>query len=291
MTAQARRPAARARARRASASLAAGLAGVLAVAPGCAARGFVPPSGPGVPAPEAAGALNEAARTCRGASTFRGGTRLSGQVGDEGIGSVGIDTGLTSDGGIFLEARAVGSTIFRLTGTREQATLWLRDDNASLQAAAGDIVEALIGVKLEPNRLLAVLTGCVTRDLAIVEAVRIGRDLVVTTPDAVLYLRQDHGAWRVRGGAFEGLLAVVVPGAGLPTEIRIQSQPGRVPCVNLRVSLTPPLFLNEASTAIDAAIRAAVPAGARPITLEELRAAGPLRTRDGDALPCGLSGT
>jgi hypothetical protein len=265
------------------------VAGVLAGAvSGCAARGFVPPTGPASPAPEAPAALAQAARTCRGASTFRGATRLSGRVGEESIGSVGINAGLTPDG-IYLQAQVLNSTVFTLGGRRDEAALWLRDDNVSLHAPAGDIVEALVGVRLEPDRLLAVLTGCVSRDLAMVEAQRVGRHIVVTTPDAVLYLREDHGTWRVEAGAFDGLVAEVTPGSGLPAAIRIRSAPGRVPCVDLRVRLSPPLYLNDV---LDASIFSfEPPQGARPITLEDLREAGPLRTRQEAAAPCDARGT
>lgn len=259
----------------------------LAASAGCAARVFTPPAGPGAPAPDAEARLAEATARCRGASSYVGRTSLSGRAGPDSIPSVGIGAGLTRDGGIYLDAQGPFNTqVFWLSGRGDDATLFLRDDNAYVVAPAPAIVEALVGVPLGPDRLLAMLTGCISRDLAVSEAAAYdGGELIrVTTGDATLYLRRSAGQWRVRAGEFDGLTIDLVEfGPAFPADLRIVSDAGAATPVNLRVRVSPPIRVNDAVN--EELFTQQPPAGATPITLDDLRAAGPLRTRVGGSRP------
>jgi hypothetical protein len=249
----------------------------------CAGRVFSPPTGPGGPAPEAAARLDEAVARCRNATTFQGQTRLAGRVGDEAI-SVGASTGVTAEGGIYIEVRAIGTPALWLSGREDRATLWLREDNLTLTEPASAIIEALTGVRLEPSRLLAIVTGCIARTLTVESAAQYddGELIRVTTPDATVYLRRRAGQWRIVAGRFDGLqVDLVRSGAAIPAELRITSEPGVTPEVDLRLEISAPFRVNDAIR--PDAFERVPPPDARLITLEDLRAAGPLRTRDGGA--------
>jgi hypothetical protein len=265
--------------RRPRRALATAVLAVLATTTACAARTYTPPAGPGSPAPEAAEALDEAVRACRGATTFAGTTRLSGRVGDDRVPGVGIVTGVTRDGGIRLQARAAGRDIFVLAGRADAATLLLTQDNDVLDERADEIVEALVGVRIGPARLLAMVTGCVTTDATAGEASRVDDTLVITTPGGVIYLVGGDGAWRVRAGRFDGLtLQIDAWGPTFPARMRLSSDPGRTPGVDLRIEVEPSRVNDVIAPE---AFQVNVPPDARRITLEDLRAAGPLRTRGG----------
>lgn len=256
-----------------------------ALGAGCATRGFRPPDGPGAPAPEAAAALDEATARCRNASSFEGRPSLSGRAGADAIPSIRIDTVLTRAGGIYLEANAgpMGAVdVFWLSGRDGRATLLLEEDNAFVDDQPAAIVEALTAVSLGPDRLLAMLTGCISRDLAVSDAAAYeGGDLIrVTTADATLYLRRTAGRWRVQAGAFDGLTVELVEhGPAFPADLRIVTGAGAETPVDLRVRVSPPIRVN--GTVNPAAFERTPPAGAARITLADLRAAGPLRSRDG----------
>jgi hypothetical protein len=242
---------------------------------GCAGRRFVLPTGSAVPAPEAASAWDSATRVCRGVQTATATLRLSARAGSCRIPSVRV--GLALDGGraIALTAQAGGTSVFRLAGPADQATLFLRDGPRVVRAPAAEIVDALVGVKLEPARLLALLSGCLTPRPEVVNAVRRDGLLEVTAPDSVAYLEEvDVAGWRVRAGTFDGLqVDYARMGPTAPREIQIRSVASAGgPAISITISelavdpnvaLSPALFDPPATE------------GAAPITLQDLRAACP----------------
>jgi len=254
---------------------------VACVGAGCASLAFRPPTGVGRPAPDAPDALAEASADCRNARTFTGQTHLSGQVGEDRL-AVGLDVGLTAADQIYLVARAMGTERLWLSGSRVRATLYLAADRAALTAPAEEIVEALIGVRLTPSRLLAMLTGCLSRDLSIVRAERFDGLTAVTTPDGTVYLERRQRRWQVRGGTVDGFIVGVTHpplATSFPSELQVRSDPGQVPAVDLRVRVGPQFAVNQDIQ--PAAFTRTPPTGTGSITLDDLRAAGPLRARDG----------
>ncbi len=243
----------------------------------CATRPFSLPPGPGQPAPEAAQAWAEASRGCAGARTFRAELRLSGRVERERIATGGVNVAIDRGGSVALEARAFGSQIFHMAGSSERATLYLRRDDRVITARAEEIVEAIVGVKLGPERLIALLAGCVTRNPTFENGLRFGAVLDVKTTDGSVVIARRGSVWEPRAGRFDGLVVDYHRfEGGWPRAMRLTSEPGRSPEIALSIevqefevnqTLAPALFVSTA------------PATAVPATLDELRAAGPLRER------------
>ena len=247
---------------------------VCVTASSCTRALFVPPAGPGAPAPEAAAAWAEATAGCRTAQAYVAALRVSGRFGSERLWPVSIEAAVTADRSIYLGANAGGQSVFVLAGTANRATLWLRRDERVVAAAPADIMDAIVGVSIPPDQLLAVLTGCVARSFDMTRAARHGRLLSVDTSDARLHLEQRDGQWRVKFAETDAF--VVEFGAhdgALPKEIWMWSVRGRVPAASLRFVVTDPEVNGQIDPAVFQLPRGA--AAASPLTLEELRAAGP----------------
>jgi hypothetical protein len=246
---------------------------------GCAAHLFLPPTGPSAPFPEAAAAWQEASHACAGASTYAaamdvhgraGGRRLSGTI-------VGL---VTAAGQIRLEYDApIGPPGFVLGGDATRATLVLPRDRRVLTAPAGEIFEALTGLRLGPRALLAMLTGCVSQTRQVVDAARYGDQPEVTMSDARVFLRQRDGHWQVAAGVAGGLIVQYDRIEGdWPRQVRVRTEAGRVPAVSLAIDLSR-ITVNVARPASTFDVTAG--ADYTPLTLDELREAGPLRSGGG----------
>ena len=253
-------------------------AGLLAIAASCAARQpFVRPSDPGAPAPQAGDAWAEATGACRAADTYWGALGISGRVGARtirGLASAQLYTAVTAAGEIGLEASVSGQMVFKLGGGPESATLLLRDGNRVVTARPDDILDALIGVKLTPGRLLAILAGCVSRSPSFEAASGHGRYIQVTTSDATVFLERQAESWRARAGYFDELAVDYWSfEAGMPRDFTVRSQERQNPAVSLRLRVQD-LRVN---TPVDrTAFVVNLPASASRMALEELRALGPL---------------
>ena len=181
----------------------------------CATRAmFVPPAGPGTPVTYAAAAWTEATANCRNARSYAAAARASGKFGAERLWPIGIDVAVTSDQSIYLAANAVGRSLFVLAGTANTATLWLRQEERVVTAAPAEIMDAIVGVPITPDRLLGVLTGCVARSFAITRAALHGSLLAVDTADARLYLEQSNGQWRTRAASTDAFVVEFAAYAG-----------------------------------------------------------------------------
>ena len=256
---------------------------LIAGTPACATRAmFVPPAGPGTPVPYAAAAWTEATASCRQARSYAAAVRASGKFGSERLWPVGIDIAVTIDQSIYLAANAVGRSLFVLAGTGNRATLWLRQEERVVTAAPAEIMDAIAGMSLAPDRLLAVFTGCVARSFTITGAALHGRLLAVDTADARVYLEQSQGRWRTKAATTD---AFVVEFAGyqgvLPGEVWIWSVEGREPASSVRFVISDPEIDGQIPAGVFQVPRGA--AGAKPLTLEELRAAGPWKERGGSS--------
>jgi hypothetical protein len=256
------------------------LAAAMATA-SCAAPLMKLPSGPGVPAPDAAGTVAEALATCREVKTFTAEVAVSGEVGGRKT-RARLAVGLAEPASAYIEAPApFGSPIFVFAAGGGDATLLLPRDRRVLEhGRPSDVLEAVAGVPLTPPDLRAALTGC-----AAVADPGVARRLddrwrVISGADE-LYLHRDGDAdpWR--------LVAVVhhAPGPewraeyrdflnNLPRTIRLTSSVAHR--FDLRLSLSQ-VEINGPLPA--ETFRVQIPTGAAPITLQELRDAGPLAER------------
>jgi hypothetical protein len=231
------------------------------------------PSGPPAAAPDAVAVWSAAAARCRAVTTYSAELHISGHVGDGQKLKATVLGGFTATDDIRLELPApFGGKIFVLGGMKGSATLVTRDDRV-LNAPAAKIVEALIGLPFGPRALLALLTAC-SGEEAVVDAGRYGDVLAVRTPDVRAYLRRVGGEWRAIATDLTDLRVEYSVGAnGWPAEMRISSLPGRTPVLGLTIAVRQ-IEVNSAMPASTFSVT--VPAAATPVSLDELRAAGPL---------------
>ena len=174
----------------------------------------------------------------------------------------------------------LGRTMFILVSKEDDATLLLpREDRVVRDAPPEAIVEALAGVSLTPAELRAAVAGCGLG----VGTPSSGRTFseqwaTVDVGGELTYLRRVDGRWRV-GGATRGPIRIVYAdfSGGLPGTIHVRSESPAgdnakpVADITLRVSQL------EINTAIDPkAFEVTVPPSALPLSVEELRRAGPL---------------
>ena len=261
---------------------------------GCAPKFAALPTGPGTPAAaEYPAAYSEATDRCRSVRTMRASLNLSGRAGDTRLRGR-IDAGLAEPGLVRLEGLPplpFGRPVFILIGRPTDATLVLPRDNRVLTDATADaIIEALTGVALRPDDLLAALSGCglVSTDPANGRAY--GQDwMAVDRGDTTDWLRRIDGKWR-RVATVRGPLEIRYEefAPTHPSRIRIRTSPSssgasadvtlRVSDVDINVPLGPEVF------------RAEVPDDAVPMKLEELRRAIP-RTADRGALGADAEST
>jgi hypothetical protein len=243
----------------------------------CAARAFVPPSGPAVAFSEAAGAWDEATMRCRGARIFVAAIRMNGWVGtrDNSLAPPTMNVAVTRTNDIYLEVQApIGGPYLQLAGRDGQATFLLTRDQRVAQEPSRDIVEALTGLRWTPRDLLDVMSGCVAPADTAVSGERTGQFVhIPLSATAEVWLRQVGGHWRVVAGRKDGWLIEYRQFEGVwPTDVRVTA-PEPTP-LDLRFQLSQfQVNVDLPATTFELT----VPSGFIPLTLEELRSIGPLR--------------
>lgn len=259
------------------------LLALLVMAAACAPRPLELPGGTSTPLADPAPMLAEAGRACGGLHTITVEIGLSGNVGRARLRGR-LQAGFAEPDALRVEAIApFGAPVFVLAGQHGRATLWLpRDDRVLSDADPADILDALAGLPVRPADLRAWLAGCLAPGFAPGAARRYGDDWIrldgAGGGDAWLRHRD---AWR---------LTVVHAGA-LIVELTeyTAAGPGRVRFRHEGSADTPPLDIRLALNQVERnvtlgaeAFALDVPASARPITIDELRASGPLRAADGE---------
>jgi hypothetical protein len=253
-----------------------------AVSSACGARLMKLPSGPGAPASDGVQALAQATAACGAIRTLTAELRVSGSVGGRRV-RARLSAGLATPASARLEAMTpFGPPLFVFACTGDSATLWLpRDDRFVADARASDVLEAVAGVPLGGAELRETFTGCAPLGSAPSRARQVGDSwrVVPTDEGGEVYLRRDpsDGPWRIvaeirRLPSSQAWLSEYRDFQdGLPHSVRLASlQASRF---DLQVSLTQV----EANTTLEQdAFRVQIPDSARPMTLDELRASGPL---------------
>jgi hypothetical protein len=237
------------------------------------------PSGTGVPSADAARALEQATAACSRVSTISAEVGVSGSVGGRRLRGR-LLAGLAAPASAYMEAPApFGSPVFIFAAENGSATLLLpRDRRVLSNGDPAEILEAIAGVPLDAAELRAAMTGCTGgTTVNAADAHAIGDEWRVVPGERQLYIRRSRPAdpWR--------LVAVVRSGApgwradyrefvdDLPRSIRLTSLEARRFDLRLELSQVEINVPLEAST-----FRIAIPAGTQPLTLDELRAGGPL---------------
>lgn len=259
------------------------LVAILAATGCAAARTPTLPGGAGGPFAEYAAAYEDAVKECRGARTLVTELGLSGRAGNQKLRGR-IQAGFAEPSSIRLEGVApLVGTVFILVSTDAEATLLLsRDDRIVRGASPEAIVEALAGVALTPAELRSAVAGCglgvgtpaggrmFSEDWTSVE---VGGELT--------YLRRVDGRWRV-GGATRGPVRIVYAdfANGLPSTIHVRSDSPAGGSAKPIADITLRVSQLEINTTLDPrAFEVRVPPSALPLSLEELRRAGPLGDR------------
>jgi outer membrane lipoprotein-sorting protein len=246
----------------------------LAVLSACGRKRVELPSGAGTPFPDAGAAYQEAVQDCRGVRSIKATLSLSGRVGSTRLRG-DVDAGFEAPEKVRLEGRhPLGRPLFILVATGPQATLLLPRDNRVLRnAATGDIVDALVGLPLGGSDLRALVSGC---GFGAADASG-GRSypggwVTVDGGGATTYLRQIDRRWRVVAATRPPITVHYSTFTlGRPSTVRLQAIAAtaadvtvRLSDVNINVALEPAVFELKA------------PTGVEPLTIDELRRAGPL---------------
>jgi hypothetical protein len=250
----------------------------VALSVACGARRIQLPSDPGSPFPDYSQVHAEVTASCRGARTLTAELGLRGRAAGRRL-SGRLVAGFERPGSMRLEAVApFGPPGFILaTRGREAVLLLPRDERVVRGESADEILGSLTGVALAPADLQAILTGCVAPDSKATGG-RMhtnGWASIDLEGGATMYL-QRMGPWRIRAARRDGWSVDYPVWQGtFPQTIRLQSQDDRA-----NVDMTATLAQIEVNVDVDpAAFAVDVPPNASPLTLEELRAAGPLGER------------
>lgn len=260
----------------------AGLCLLLVAASGCAPRLAPLPTGVSTPFSGYEMAYAEATARCRGVRTLVGVMSLSGRAGRTRMRGQ-VDVGLAQPGLARLEAPGpFGSRpLFVFVARGGSATLVLPRDRRVLEAARPEsVVEALAGFPLGPDDLRSALAGCGLARGPVTNGRGFEQDwLAVDAGNATQWLRQVDRAWRLVASATGSLdIRYTEFVSNRPTVVRIRQTPGET---GIEADVTIRLSQVDLNVPLDAAaFEVEVPPDAEPITLEELRQAGPLGDRD-----------
>jgi hypothetical protein len=247
------------------------------VAAACGPRRVALPADPGAPLADFAAVHAQVTDACRGVRTLTAELGLSGRAGEQRLRGR-VVAGFERPASMRLEGVApFGPPAFILAARGGTAVLLLpRDERILRDATADDILGALTGVSIAPADLQAILTGCVAANAAPVGGRVHGNGWASLDLDggARMYLRPQNGAWQLAAARRTGWLIEYPAWQGrFPQSVRLQSDGAAVP-----VDLTATLAQIEANVDIPpAAFTVTAPAGARDLTIDELRDAGPLR--------------
>lgn len=244
---------------------------------GCAPRLLSLPTDPGNPLPDFVEIHRQATSGCAGVRTFTAELSLSGRAGGQPLRGRAI-AGFAIPASLRLEGVApFGPPAFILADGGDGATLLLPRENRVLRdGRAADVLGALTGVTLAPADLQAILTGCVASTPGALGGRLHERGLAsIDLPSgATLYLERVGAGWRPRAARRPGWEIEYSGWQGaFPLQVRFRSVDPAI-----HVDLTAAISQIEANITIDpAAFMVNVPADADPLTMMELRDAGPLR--------------
>jgi hypothetical protein len=246
----------------------------------CAPKSLTLPTGTPTPVVDPA-PLVEALRHCEADATLTAEIGLSGRAAGQRLRGT-LHAGFAPPDGIRLEGVApFGAPIFLLAGQGGTATLLLPRENHVLRdAEAGAILERLAGLDAGPADLRAWVSGCPAAAPRPRAPVGYGDEWIAADLDGGrrAWIRRDAGArnWRLAAVRADGLLVEFADHAG--------TQPGRLRLTRAAsaddAALDIRLAIRQVERGLDlapAAFTLDVPADATAITLDDLKASGPLR--------------
>jgi hypothetical protein len=250
--------------------------GLCVLASSCAPRLVTLPSGPGTPLADAPAAYAQATARCRDARTLAAILGISGRAAGQRF-RASLDGGFAAPANVRLELPAPGRPIFIFVASGDRATLLLGREGRVLREAPADAtLEALAGIALNPSELRTIISGCGLGPGEPAEARAFdGGWASMQVSGATTWLQRVNGTWTLVAasrGPVEVRYSDFVQ--GLPSVIRLQSSAGqtgkatdltvRLSQVDVNQPLGPDVFQVD------------IPPDAKPLTLDELRQAGPL---------------
>lgn len=238
------------------------------------------PAGSGSPFPEFATAYGQATGPCHNLSSLTAVLSMSGRAGRQNLRGR-VDAGIERPDRIALEGTApFGKPFFVLAAAGHASTLVLPRDGRYLRGTApAEIIEALTGIRITPNELLVALGGCAFYVGSVSEGRSFGNGwAAVDAGAATVWLRTIDGQWREVAARKDPLTIYYEDFAGGRAQrlrLVMKGAEGADADITLRVSQL------EANKPLDPSVfDLAIPEGAQPLTLDELRRAGPLGARD-----------
>lgn len=238
----------------------------------CGPRRVSLPGGQGSPLSDYTAALTAARADCDSVKTLQVELALSGRAAGQRMRGR-VHAGL-APGALRLEGVApFGSPVFILVADGGRGTLLLlRDRRVLRDAPPEDILNALVGIKLGPDDLRALMSGCVKAAAEPASARAYGPDWIGVdlASGGTIYLHRESGAWRIVAGRYGGLeIDYTTFAAGRPTEVVLRGAD-----LNLALGLNQVEINGELPR--ERLVAVTIPPGLATLTLEELRRAGPL---------------
>ena len=232
------------------------------------------PGGPGSAFPDHAAAYAEATERCRAVRSLRGVLGLSGRAAGNRVPRASIDAGFDVPAKVRLELPAPGKPFFIFVASGDRATLLLpREGRVLRDAPPAATLEALAGIALGPDDLRTIVSGCGfgAGEPGAGRAFE-GGWASVDVGGTVNYLRQVDGAWRLVAASRASMdirYDDFAAGVAMSVRLRVPGQKAtdlivRLSQVDTNETLGPEVFQVD------------VPPDASPMTLDELRQAGPL---------------
>jgi outer membrane lipoprotein-sorting protein len=249
------------------------------VASGCAARRVRLPTDTGTPLPDIARVHAEVSSACAGVRTLTAELALAGRVEGERVRGRVI-AGLARPLAMRLEGVApFGPPAFILAAHDGEAVLLLpRDRRVVRETNAARLLDALVGLALEPDDLRAILTGCVVPAPRPVRgtAHEGGWAVITLEGGATVYVRQEGSQWILRAARRDNwLLEYGAWQGGFPRSVRLTSAQENSP-----VDLTATIAQLMTNVDLPAnAFTVDVPGDTEAMSLDELRRQGSLRQR------------
>ena len=256
------------------------LAALCFVTASCAPRLVTLPSGAGAAFPDYARAFQQATERCRDVRTMAAVLSISGRAGTQRF-RAKIDAGFEAPARIRLELPAPGKPIFTYVAIDDDATLVLpREGRVLRHAPPAATLEALAGVAIGPADLRTIVSGCgfATGEPTGGRAFASGW-LAIDAGDATNWLRDVGGVWQLTA-AIRGPVEVRYSdfADGRPSTVRLRtSREGEGAKATAVSNLTIRLEQVDINEPLGADVfRVDIAPDATPMTLEQLREAGPL---------------
>jgi hypothetical protein len=230
------------------------------------------PGGTGAPAPDFAPAFAQARAACDSVRTMQGELGLSGRAAGQRMRGR-VLAGLVP-GALRLEGVApFGAPVFIFVADGMRGTLLLsRERRVVRDAAPEEILNALVGIRLGPDDLRAMLSGCVRAAAESTGARAYGPDWLAVDLAAggTIYMRRFANTWRIVAGRYSGLEVDYPAFQGdRPSQVVLRG-------ADLNLGLTLSQVEMNGDLPRDQLVALKIPDEVAPLSLEQLRKAGPL---------------